>query len=203
MLSIKKEKEKKSIRILTELSITDWHVYDIHLRIQYNHSLYHCVCVCACVGVCAWVRVRVCVYLGLWWWMKCSLWVLLLTISNLNHVGQHIYSQIISSLCALWGTQGSLLKLVRLLSVIAKVSRCDIRLLKHCSVWVCALLPPGSSATRQPPLSHSHTGARAHTHTHISMPKYTYLYNPSYTTFCKFWRQLSVLHSCHFLTSIS
>ena len=23
------------------LSITDWHVYDIHLRIQYNHSLYH------------------------------------------------------------------------------------------------------------------------------------------------------------------
>ena len=53
ILSIKNKNKIKSIRILTELStITDRHVYDIHLRIQYNHSLYHCVGVgvCACLS---------------------------------------------------------------------------------------------------------------------------------------------------------
>ena len=80
---LKNKNKIKSIRRLTELSITDWHVCDIHLRIQYNHSLYR-VCGCVCVSACACVWVCVCIYLGLWWWMKCSLWVLLLTISNLS-----------------------------------------------------------------------------------------------------------------------
>ena len=40
-------------------------VYNIHLRIQYNHSLCHYVCVCVCARVCTCVCMCVCVYLGL------------------------------------------------------------------------------------------------------------------------------------------
>ena len=72
----------------TESSITVWHGYDIHLRMQYSHSLYHIVFVCACVPMCTCVLcvcVCVCVYLSVCdgaWSAVCGFCYWLLTVTE-------------------------------------------------------------------------------------------------------------------------